>query len=48
VYLNVYLPTLQRDKDVAWFFRGHCQPPFASSALMAPRRPTAALSAGQR
>ena len=36
MYLNVYVPTLQRDKDVAWFFRGHRQQPFASSALMAP------------
>jgi len=35
MYLNVYVPTLQRDKDVAWFFRGHRQQPFASSALMA-------------
>jgi hypothetical protein len=36
MYLNVYVPTLQRDKDVAWFFRGHRRQPFASSALMAP------------
>ena len=36
MYLNVYVPSLQRDKDVAWFFRGHRQQPFASSALMAP------------
>ena len=36
MYLNVYVPTLQRDKDVAWFFRGHRGQPFASSALMAP------------
>ena len=35
MYLNVYVPKLQRDKDVAWF-RGHCRQPFASSALMAP------------
>jgi len=45
MYLNVYVPTLQRDKDVAWFFRGHRRQPFASSALMAPisRRFVAAL-----
>src|SRR5215831_9175867 len=23
MYLNVYVPKLQRDNDVAWFFRGH-------------------------
>jgi len=45
MYLNVYVPRLQREKDVAWFFRGHRQQPFASSALMAPmsRRFVAAL-----
>ncbi len=36
MYLNVYVPRLQREKDAAWFFRGHRQQPFASSALMAP------------
>lgn len=36
MYLNVYVPKLQREKDAAWFFRGHRQQPFASSALMAP------------
>ena len=36
MYLNVYVPKLQRDNDVAWFFRGHRRQPFASSALMAP------------
>jgi hypothetical protein len=36
MYLNVYVPRLQRDKDVAWFFRAHRRQPFASSALMAP------------
>ncbi len=36
MYLNVYVPTLQREKDAAWFFRGHRRQPFASSALMAP------------
>lgn len=45
MYLNVYVPKLQREKDVAWFFRGHRGHPFASSALMAPmsRRFVAAL-----
>jgi hypothetical protein len=36
MYLNVYVPRLQREKDIAWFFRGHRRQPFASSALMAP------------
>jgi DNA-binding HxlR family transcriptional regulator len=36
MYLNVYVPRLQREKDAAWFFRGHRRQPFASSALMAP------------
>jgi hypothetical protein len=36
MHLDVYVPTLQRDKDVAWFFRGHRGQPFASSAPMAP------------
>ena len=36
MYLNVYVPKLQREKDAAWFFRGHRRQPFASSALMAP------------
>jgi len=36
MYLNVYVPSLQRDKGAAWFFRGHRRQPFASSALMAP------------
>jgi hypothetical protein len=36
MYLNVYVPKLQREKDAAWFFRGYRQQPFASSALMAP------------
>src|SRR5262245_44291138 len=45
MYLNVYGPRLQRDKDVAWFFRSQRRQPFASSALMAPmsRRFVAAL-----
>jgi hypothetical protein len=36
MYLNVYVPRLQREKDAAWFFRSHRRQPFASSALMAP------------
>jgi hypothetical protein len=36
MYLNVYVPKLQRDNDVAWFFRGHRRQPFASTALMTP------------
>jgi len=33
MYLNVYVPKLQRDKDVAWFFRGHRRQPLSSSVL---------------
>jgi hypothetical protein len=36
MYLNVYVPRLQREKDAAWFFRGHRRQPLASSVLMAP------------
>jgi len=35
MYLNVYVPALQRDKGAAWFFRGHRRQPVASSVLMA-------------
>jgi hypothetical protein len=34
MYLNVYVPALQRERGVAWFFRGHRQQPVASSVLM--------------
>src|SRR5688572_10278703 len=34
MYLNVYQPKLQSDKQVASFFRFHRGQPFASSALM--------------
>lgn len=45
MYLNVYVPALQRDTGVVWFFRGHRRQIFASSALMQPmsRRFVAAL-----
>lgn len=36
MYLNVYVPQLQRELGVASFFRYHRQQPFASSALMQP------------
>ena len=36
MYLNVYIPQLQRDVGVASFFRFHRGHPFASSALMDP------------
>lgn len=36
MYLNVYQPKLQTDKQVASFFRFHRGHPFASSALMEP------------
>src|SRR5207245_2965122 len=36
MYLNVYIPQLQRDLGVVSFFRYHRGATFASSALMAP------------
>jgi hypothetical protein len=36
MYLNVYQPRLQHVNGVVWFFRGHRQATFASSALMDP------------
>lgn len=36
MYLNVYVPDLQRDQGVVWFFRHHRGHPYASSALMDP------------
>ena len=36
MYLNVYVPILQREAGIAWFFKEHRGQSFASSALMAP------------
>ena len=36
MYLNVYVPKLQHETGVVWFFRGHREQRYASSALMAP------------
>ena len=36
MYLNVYVPALQREQGVATFFRFHRGHQFASSALMDP------------
>jgi hypothetical protein len=36
MYLNLYVPILQREAGTAWFFREHRGQRFASSALMAP------------
>ena len=36
MYLNVYVPQLQHERGVVWFFRYHRKQPIASSALMAP------------
>jgi hypothetical protein len=36
MYLNVYIPALQRERGVASFFRFHRGETFASSALMDP------------
>jgi len=50
MYLNVYVPQLQREQGVASFFRFHRGHQFASSALMDPIRKTfvAALEAFAR
>jgi hypothetical protein len=36
MYCNLYIPILQAERGVAWFFREHRGYDFASSALMAP------------
>jgi hypothetical protein len=36
MYMNIYVPRLQRPEGIAWFFRGHRGARFASSALMEP------------
>ncbi|HLG56961.1 MAG TPA: hypothetical protein VI485_16600, partial [Vicinamibacterales bacterium] len=36
MYLNVYVPQLQRELGVVWYLRGHLGYPFASSAKLAP------------
>jgi hypothetical protein len=36
VYLNVYIPNLQREANVSWFLKQQRQCPVASSAAMAP------------
>jgi hypothetical protein len=36
MYLNLYVPMLQTEQGVAWYFRHHRGHTFASSALMAP------------
>src|ERR1051326_4499302 len=36
MYCNLYVPILQAEQGVAWFFRQHRGFDFASSALMAP------------
>jgi hypothetical protein len=45
MYLNLYVPILQREAGIAWFFKEHRGQSFASSALMAPmtRRFVAAI-----
>lgn len=40
IYCNVYQPRLQHAAGVAWFFRGHPDATFASSALMDPMTKT--------
>jgi hypothetical protein len=37
MYLNVYVPQLQRVGGVVWYLRGHLGQRFASTATVAPR-----------
>ena len=48
MYLNVYVPGLQREQGVACFFRFHRGHQFASSALMDPSVAMARLSRNLR
>ena len=36
MYLNVYVPRLQTERGVVWFFREHRGQPLPSAALMSP------------
>ena len=36
MYLNVYVPRLQMEQGIAWFFREHRGNPLPSAALMSP------------
>src|SRR5258706_2006733 len=36
MYLNVYVPRLQREQGVVWFFREHRRHPLPSAALIRP------------
>ena len=36
MYLNVYVPRLQSEQGIVWFFRQHRGQPIPSAALMAP------------
>ena len=36
MYLNVYVPRLQTEQGVVWFFREHRGQPLPSAALMSP------------
>src|SRR6266702_4693193 len=36
MYLNIYVPQLQREQGIVWFFRGHRGLPVPSAAVMSP------------
>src|ERR1700692_4946136 len=36
MYLNIYVPKLQREQGIVWFFRGHRGLPVPSAAVMSP------------
>ena len=39
MYLNVYVPRLQTEQVIAWFFRNHRGQPLSSAALIEPNGP---------
>jgi DNA-binding HxlR family transcriptional regulator len=47
MYLNVYVPRLQQEQGIVWFFREHRRQPMPSAALMAPMSRTFASALEQ-
>src|SRR5216683_7000989 len=39
MYLNIYVPKLQRGQGIVWFFRGYRGQPVPSAAVMSPMSP---------
>jgi len=38
MYLNIYVPKLQHEQGIVWFFREHRGLPVPSAAVMSPMR----------